>query len=154
MTANISRSIFKAYDIRGIVDETLTEESCRLIGQALGTLAREKKVEKICVGRDGRLSGPRLQDALMKGIRSTGVGVIDIGSVPTPVLYFSTDYLGTGSGVAITGSHNPPAYNGLKMMLAGETLFGEGIVALYNMIVQGNLYKAEQEGTYCVGEFE
>ena len=84
MTEKISRSIFKAYDIRGIVDKTLTEEACEQIGQALGTLAHEKKVEKICVGRDGRLSGPRLQKALIKGIRKAGVGVYDIGAVPTP----------------------------------------------------------------------
>ena len=96
MTEKISRSIFKAYDIRGIVDKTLTEEACEQIGQALGTLAHEKKVEKICVGRDGRLSGPRLQKALIKGIRKAGVGVYDIGAVPTPVLYFSTVYLNTG----------------------------------------------------------
>lgn len=148
MTEKISRSIFKAYDIRGIVDKTLTEEACEQIGQALGTLAHEKKVEKICVGRDGRLSGPRLQKALIKGIRKAGVGVYDIGAVPTPVLYFSTVYLNTGSGVAITGSHNPPEYNGLKMMLAGETLFGDGIAALYDRIVSGDLYTASNEGSY------
>ncbi len=148
MPTTISQSIFKAYDIRGIVDKTLTEEVCFLVGQALGTKAREKNVKHICVGRDGRLSGPRLQQALMNGIRKAGVGVYDIGAVPTPVLYFSTVYLKTGSGVAVTGSHNPPDYNGLKMMIAGETLFGETIQGLYKMIVNSDLYTAEKEGSY------
>lgn len=146
MTPVISRSIFKAYDIRGIVDETLTEEACELIGQAIGTKAQQKGITHVCVGRDGRLSGPRLQKALIKGIRKAGVSVYDIGSLPTPVLYFSTFFLKTGSGVAITGSHNPPQYNGLKMMLAGETLYGAKIQDLYTMIVEGRLYDAEEEG--------
>ena len=148
MAETISRSIFKAYDIRGIVDKTLTEEVCEKVGMALGTLAQKKNVSHICVGRDGRLSGPRLQAALMKGIRKAGVGVYDIGAVPTPVLYFSTVYLKTGSGVAVTGSHNPPDYNGLKMMLADETLYGPAIQHIYEMIVNNELYTAEKEGPY------
>lgn len=142
-----SPSIFKAYDIRGVVDKTLTEEACYLIGQALGTKAVALGVEKICVGRDGRLTGERLQKNLMNGIRSTGVGVIDIGMVATPILYFATKFLGTGSGVAITGSHNPPEYNGLKMMLANDTLFGEGIQELRQMIEEGKLLSGK-EGSY------
>ena len=148
MAETISRSIFKAYDIRGIVDKTLTEEVCEKVGMVLGTLAQKKNVSHICVGRDGRLSGPRLQAALMKGIRKAGVGVYDIGAVPTPVLYFSTVYLKTGSGVAVTGSHNPPDYNGLKMMLADETLYGPAIQHIYEMIVNNELYTAEKEGPY------
>ena len=148
MAETISRSIFKAYDIRGIVDKTLTEEVCEKVGMALGTLAQKKNVSHLCVGRDGRLSGPRLQAALMKGIRKAGVGVYDIGAVPTPVLYFSTVYLKTGSGVAVTGSHNPPDYNGLKMMLADETLYGPAIQHIYEMIVNNELYTAEKEGPY------
>ncbi len=148
MVASIDSSIFKAYDVRGIVDKTLTEEACFLIGQAVGTKAKEKGVAKLCVGRDGRLSGERLQASLMKGIREAGVGVYDIGAVPTPVLYFATVNLKTGSGVAVTGSHNPPEYNGLKMMVAGETLFGETIKELYHMIVGGKLVTAETKGSY------
>ena len=144
MAETISRSIFKAYDIRGIVDKTLTEEVCEKVGMALGTLAQKKNVSHICVGRDGRLSGPRLQAALMKGVRKAGVGVYDIGAVPTPVLYFSTVYLKTGSGVAVTGSHNPPDYNGLKMMLADETLYGPAIQHIYEMIVNNELCTAEK----------
>ena len=123
----IDSSIFKAYDIRGVVDSTLTTDATYAIGQALAELAHEKGVNTLCVGRDGRLSGPKLSEALMKGIASMGINVIDIGMVPTPVLYFATFYTGTGSGVAVTGSHNPPEYNGLKMMMAKDTLFGEGI---------------------------
>ncbi len=147
MTPVISHSIFKAYDIRGIVDETLTENACELIGQAIGTKAHEKAITHICVGRDGRLSGPKLQRALIKGLRKAGIGVYDIGALPTPVLYFSTFYLKTGSGVAITGSHNPPQYNGLKMMLGEETLHGEKIQELYELITSGDLYTAEKEGS-------
>lgn len=147
MTPVISRSIFKAYDIRGIVDETLTENACELIGQAIGTKAHEKAITHICVGRDGRLSGPKLQRALIRGLRKAGIGVYDIGALPTPVLYFSTFYLKTGSGVAITGSHNPPQYNGLKMMLGEETLHGEKIQELYELITSGDLYAAEKEGS-------
>ena len=133
----VSPAIFKAYDIRGVVDETLTEETVRRIGQALGQMIRRKGLHRCVVGRDGRLSGPRLQAALSEGLCSVGVDVIDIGSVPTPVVYFATHLLGTGTGVAITGSHNPPQYNGLKMMVAGATLAGEEIQALYQAIIAG-----------------
>lgn len=128
MTADLS--IFKAYDIRGIVGKTLTEDVVRDIGRVLGTMGKEKGVPSICVGRDGRLSGPSLSKALMEGITSVGMPVMDIGMVPTPVLYFATKHFGNGSGVAVTGSHNPPDYNGLKMMLAGLTLFGKEIQSI------------------------
>jgi phosphomannomutase/phosphoglucomutase len=136
----ISSSIFKAYDIRGIVDGdpsrvTLTDDAVRGIGAALGLRAREAGIGAIVVGRDGRLSGPRLIGALTDGITSTGVDAIDIGMVPTPVVYFATVLTGTGSGVAVTGSHNPPEYNGLKMMLGGATLYGDGIRSLHDAIV-------------------
>ncbi|MGB7182313.1 MAG: phosphomannomutase/phosphoglucomutase, partial [Burkholderiaceae bacterium] len=137
----LSAGIFKAYDIRGVVDDTLTEEAVRLVGCALAVKAREKGVTTMIVGRDGRLSGPRLSSALAAGINLGGVDVIDIGMVPTPVVYFATYELNTGSGVAVTGSHNPPDYNGLKMMLDGETLYGEAIKELYDIAVSGNLDK-------------
>ena len=116
MRQTVSPSLFKAYDIRGVVETALTADAVRLIGAALGSEAVEQKVGTVCVGRDGRLSGPLLRDALVEGITSAGVDVIDVGMVPTPVLYFSTVELATGSGVEITGSHNPPEYNGLKIM--------------------------------------
>jgi len=142
----VSPAIFKAYDIRGVVDETLTEETVQRIGQALGQMIRQKGLHRCVVGRDGRLSGPRLQAALSAGLCSVGVDVIDIGSVPTPVVYFATHLLGTGTGVAITGSHNPPQYNGLKMMVAGATLAGEEIQALYQAIVAGGGQPSPQIG--------
>jgi len=123
----IAPEIFKAYDIRGIVDRTLTEDAAEAIGRGLGTLARNKGVTRFIVGRDGRLSGPRLAAAVARGLTATGIDVIDIGVVATPMVYFATHHFATGSGVMVTGSHNPPEYNGLKMMVAGETLAAEAI---------------------------
>jgi len=134
----LSPSIFKAYDIRGIVDgdaATLTESAVRGVGAALGARARDRGIGAIVVGRDGRLSGPRLVSALVGGINAAGVEAIDIGMVPTPIVYYATVLTGCGSGVAVTGSHNPPEYNGLKMMLGGATLYGEEIQGLYRSIV-------------------
>ena len=140
------RSIFKAYDIRGIVGKTLTVDVARAVGQALGTLAVRAGISEFCVGRDGRLSGPELAAALIEGIAAAGVNVIDIGMTPTPVLYFATTYFKNGTGVAVTGSHNPADYNGFKMMLGGLTLFGEGIAHLADMIDAGDLVTAEKPG--------
>lgn len=131
--------IFKAYDIRGIVDRTLTEDAVRAIGHALGTEAKVRDQREIAVGRDGRLSGPALAGALADGIRAAGVDVVDIGCVPTPLTYFAAHHLGTHSCVSVTGSHNPPDYNGLKMVLGGETLYGPMIQALRNRIANNNL---------------
>ncbi len=143
---NIDASIFRAYDIRGVVADALTPEACEQIGRAFGSeaLARGQKV--VNLARDGRLSGPDLIAALARGIQSTGCDVINIGMVPTPVLYFSTYHLDTGTGIMVTGSHNPPEYNGLKMMIGGDTLFGEGIQQLYQRLVKDDL--ASGEGSY------
>ena len=138
--------IFKAYDIRGIVDKTLTVEAVRAIGHALGSEAVARKQQTIAVGRDGRLSGPALAGALADGIRAAGVDVIDVGCVPTPLTYFAAYELGTNSCVSVTGSHNPPDYNGLKMVLGGQTLFGELIQALRQRIIDGNLVTAATPG--------
>lgn len=139
-TGNVpAAEIFKAYDIRGIVDRTLTTDAVRAIGHALGSEAVERGQRAIAVGRDGRLSGPALAGALADGIRAAGVDVIDIGCVPTPVTYFAAYHLGTDSCVSVTGSHNPPDYNGLKMVLGGATLFGDQILALRQRIVEGRL---------------
>lgn len=134
----ISPSIFKAYDIRGIVDSTLTEEACYQIGRALGGLAKTRGVKEAVVGRDGRLSGPRLCKALADGFMDAGLDVVDIGMVATPLVYFATYLLENGTGVQVTGSHNPPEYNGLKMMVAGETLYGDTIQGLYKWIADKN----------------
>ena len=123
----VDSSIFKAYDIRGVVDKTLTEDVARAVGRVLGSLAVEANVSAFCVGRDGRLSGERLMNALVEGIASTGMKMLDVGAVPTPVLYYATKYFNCGTGVAVTGSHNPPEWNGLKMMVAGITLFADAI---------------------------
>ena len=142
----IDPSIFKAYDVRGIVDRTLTEDAARAIGAAYGSEARERGVREVAVGRDGRLSGPRLSSSLIEGIRSTGTAVADIGMVATPMLYFATFKLGTGSGIEITGSHNPPEYNGLKMMLAGDPLYGDGLQRLRQRIDADDFVRAAQPG--------
>ncbi len=132
---DVPQSIFRAYDIRGVVGETLTPEIVQQIGFAIGSEAAKRGQGTICVGYDGRLSSPELADALISGLTKTGRDVINIGRVPTPVLYFATHQLNTGSGVMITGSHNPANYNGFKMMLGGETLAGDDIQKLYDRIL-------------------
>lgn len=133
----IDGSIFRAYDIRGVLGKTLDARVAGLIGQAVGSEAVERGVTQIVVGRDGRLSGPELQGALMEGLKSTGLSVIDIGMVPTPVVYFACYQFNTGSGISVTGSHNPPDYNGFKIVLAGETLSGDAIYKLHERIREG-----------------
>ncbi|HKK56384.1 phosphomannomutase/phosphoglucomutase [Marinobacter sp.] len=134
----VSATIFRAYDIRGIVGETLTTDIVQLIGRAIGSEAIARDVDSICIGYDGRHSSPDLAAALGRGIMATGCDVINVGAVPTPVLYFATHELGTGSGVIVTGSHNPANYNGLKIMLGGETLSGETIQKLWQRIQTGD----------------
>jgi phosphomannomutase/phosphoglucomutase len=135
----VDASIFRAYDIRGVVDRTLTEGAVKLIGRAIGSEALQRGRRTVVVGRDGRLSGPALSRALIEGLMETGCEVKDIGCVPTPVLYFAAYYLDTQTGVIVTGSHNPPDYNGLKIMIDGETLSGESIRQLHERIESGNL---------------
>ena len=138
----IAPEIFKAYDIRGIVRTTLTADTVHQIGQALGSEAVARGLQSIVIGRDGRLSGPELVGALTHGITQTGIDVIDIGRVPTPMTYFAAHELGTDSCVSVTGSHNPPEYNGLKMVLGGQTLYGEMIQNLRHRIANAD---------YCEG---
>jgi len=142
----IDASIFKAYDIRGVVDRTLTPAAARAIGAALGLEGRARGVQEICVGRDGRRSGPVLRDALIAGLRASGMAVCDIGLATTPMLYFATFHLGTAAGVAITGSHNPPEYNGMKFVLASQALYGEGLQVLRRRIDSGDLVQAGVPG--------
>ena len=137
--------IFKAYDIRGIVDTVLTPDAVRAIGHALGSEAAVRGQKAIAIGRDGRLSGPALAGALGEGIRAAGIDVIDIGCVPTPLTYFAAYQLGCDSCVSVTGSHNPPDYNGLKMVLGGQTLFGELIQALRRRIAENDLVHGDGE---------
>jgi phosphomannomutase/phosphoglucomutase len=135
----VDRSIFRAYDIRGIVGQTLDEGVARLIGQAVGTLMREQGLKEIVVGRDGRESGPSLSGALIEGLRRAGRDVIDIGLAPTPLVYFGTFHFNTGCGIAVTGSHNPPDYNGFKVVVGGDTLSGKAVQDLYVRISENRL---------------
>ncbi|WP_422102812.1 phosphomannomutase/phosphoglucomutase [Vreelandella sp.] len=131
----VPASIFRAYDIRGIVDDTLSEATTELIGRAVGSEAAARGEHTVIVARDGRTSGPRLQAALIRGLQAAGQEVIDIGMVPTPALYFATHTQPESrSGVMLTGSHNPPDYNGFKIVLNGETLSGDAITRLYERI--------------------
>ncbi|SEI85853.1 phosphomannomutase / phosphoglucomutase [Allopseudospirillum japonicum] len=142
----LTESIFRAYDIRGIVGQSLFVEGVYQIGQALGSECLARGDQSLLVARDGRLSGPEMAQALIQGIRATGCHVIDIGQVPTPVLYFAAaTHTHTRSGVMITGSHNPPDYNGFKIVLRGETLYGDQIRALYTRICQQDLTQGTGE---------
>ncbi|MBL4852486.1 MAG: phosphomannomutase/phosphoglucomutase [Gammaproteobacteria bacterium] len=140
--------VFKAYDIGGIVGETLTTDLVADIGRALGSEAYARGQQTVVVARDGRLSGPELLNALIKGLTESGRDVVNLGLVPIPVLYFATHYMSTASGVMLTGSHHPPNYNGLKMVLKGEMLSGETIQALRTRIESGDF----QAGTGSVEE--
>ncbi|MBO1113916.1 phosphomannomutase/phosphoglucomutase [Bordetella petrii] len=130
LTARYPDSVFKAYDIRGTVPAPLNADFARALGRALADQAREQGVGALVVGRDGRLSSPELSRALQDGILEGGIDTIDIGQVPTPLVYYAAHTQGTGSGVAITGSHNPPQYNGFKMMMAGKALYGPAVQTL------------------------
>jgi phosphomannomutase/phosphoglucomutase len=142
----ISQSIFKAYDIRGVVGKTLDADVARLVGRAFGSEIRAQGGDAVVVARDGRLSGPTLIAALAEGLRAAGVDVVDVGMVPTPVGYFAASVplaLPAGerrvdSCIVVTGSHNPPDYNGFKMVLRGAAIYGEQIQALYRRIVENN----------------
>ncbi|MCM2492238.1 phosphomannomutase/phosphoglucomutase [Burkholderia glumae] len=150
----ISQSIFKAYDIRGVIGKTLDAETARSIGRAFGSEVRAQGGDAVVVARDGRLSGPELIGALADGLRAAGVDVVDVGMVPTPVGYFAASVplpLAAGerrvdSCIVVTGSHNPPDYNGFKMVLRGAAIYGEQIQALYRRIVAGDV--AEGSGSY------
>ncbi len=131
---SIAPEIFRAYDIRGVVGKSLTDDTMRLLGQAIGSEALDRRQQAIYVGRDGRLSGPQLLEALIQGITSTGCRVVNLGMVPTPLVYFAAATTGIKSGVMLTGSHNPPDYNGLKIVIDGETLADQRIQGLRQRI--------------------
>jgi phosphomannomutase / phosphoglucomutase len=141
----VDRSIFRTYDIRGVLGKTLSTGVARQIGRAIGSEAQQRGLKEIAVARDGRLSGTDMAAALIEGLRSAGCDVIDIGAAPTPVLYFATYHLNIGSGVMVTGSHNPPDYNGFKIVLGGETLAEDAIQDLYTRIME-NRYSSGSGG--------
>ncbi|MBE7365956.1 phosphomannomutase/phosphoglucomutase [Ramlibacter pallidus] len=142
----LSPTIFKAYDVRGIVPATLDEEVAEALGRAFGLAARKEGETTVAVGRDGRLSGPALSAALVRGLVASGVDVIDVGMVTTPMLYFAASTLAS-SGIQVTGSHNPKDYNGFKMVLAGRAIYGDEIQALRKTMEAGGGERAAQPGT-------
>jgi phosphomannomutase/phosphoglucomutase len=138
-TPNLPASIFRAYDVRGIVGQTLNAETAYWLGRAVGSESLAKGEPRVAVARDGRLSGPELLDALIRGLVDCGCQVSNLGMAPTPVLYFAAATLPGRSGIMITGSHNPPDYNGFKIVVAGDTLANEQITALKTRIDTGDL---------------
>lgn len=143
MTTLPPASIFRAYDIRGVVGETLTEASVTLIAKAFASVLHERGERRVVIARDGRLSGPALIKALSEGLQASGCEVIDVGCVPTPVLYYASHHLGGGAGIMLTGSHNPGHYNGLKMVLGGVALTEAAIQDLYHRVCQGQFVSGE-----------
>ena len=138
----IAAGIFRQYDIRGIVDRDLTTDAASAIGRAYATLLHQRGIHgTIAVGRDNRPSGARLRDALIEGLTSAGLSVIDVGVVPTPLLYWTLHHLDVKGGIQITGSHNPPEYNGFKLCVGHDSLHGEGIDALRQLIDIGTFNK-------------
>ncbi|MBV8261111.1 MAG: phosphomannomutase/phosphoglucomutase, partial [Paraburkholderia sp.] len=151
----ISKSIFKAYDIRGVIGKTLDTDTARAIGRAFGSEVRAQGGDAVVIARDGRLSGPDLSRALADGLCEAGVDVVDVGMVPTPVGYFAASVpLALAGGernvdscIVVTGSHNPPDYNGFKMVLRGKAIYGDQILALHDRIVAGRFEAGE--GSYA-----
>jgi len=144
----IANEIFKAYDIRGIVGKSLTPEGVELIGQALGSEMKLRGGTHVAIGRDGRLSGPSLSQALARGLQATGIHVIDIGVAATPMVYFAAHHYDVGSAIMVTGSHNPPDYNGIKMVLQGETLALDAIQVLKRRIEADDFSHSATPGSY------
>ncbi len=145
--SDIDPTIFKAYDIRGIVDETLNEQVMKIVGQAIGSEALDKQQTQLVIARDGRLSSERFAKALIEGVLASGCDVIDIGQAPTPIAYYAYHELETQSGVVVTGSHNPVNYNGLKLVLAGQPVFGDALQQLYQRILRGDVRQGTGQKT-------
>ncbi len=143
---NINPKIFREYDIRGIVDKDLTVEFVEFLGRGIGTYFRRYDKKRVALGRDARISSPAYAEAITRGLLSTGCSVVDIGLVPTPLLYFAVYYKKNEAAVMITGSHNPPEYNGFKIMVGEETLYGETIQEVYQ-ILKNNAVIIDKEGT-------
>ncbi len=137
----LKQSIFRQYDIRGVVGQDLTPETVGLLGKGIGTYLRRKNCRRIALGRDCRLSSPEFFQAISQGLASTGCFLVDLGTIPTPLLYFAVYHKGYEGGVMITGSHNPPEYNGFKIMAGKETLYGEEIQEIYKIIKEGKFQK-------------
>ncbi len=143
---HLPQHIFRAYDIRGSVEDELTPDVVQAIGQAFGSMCLDQGISQVVTARDTRLSGPVLLEALNAGILASGCDVIDIGTTTTPMLYFATYHLQTRTGAMLTGSHNPPQYNGLKMLIDGHTLLGDQVGEIYQRLCQGKLHSGS--GSY------
>ena len=143
---DINPKIFREYDIRGIVDKDLSLEFVEYLGRGIGTFFREHGKRRVALGRDARLSSPSYSEAITRGLLSTGCSVVDIGLVPTPLLYFAVYYKKNEAAVMITGSHNAPEYNGFKLMVGEETLYGETIQQVYRILKEGKVI-TDKEGT-------
>jgi phosphomannomutase/phosphoglucomutase len=139
----IKPEIFREYDIRGVVDKDLTQASVEVIGKAIGTYFRRHKRKEVALGRDCRLSSPSFSEALSRGLLSTGCEIVDLGIIPTPLLYFAIYHQKMEAGVMLTGSHNPPQYNGFKIMVGEETLYGEAIQNILTIIQDKDFIKKE-----------
>jgi phosphomannomutase/phosphoglucomutase len=141
LPVNLPATIFRQYDIRGLVDEQLTPETARAVGQAYATFAWQRlgKAPRVAVGRDNRPSGSRLAQGVREGIAAAGGSAVDVGELPTPALYFATKTLPVDGGIQVTGSHNPPEFNGFKMVLTHDAVFGDDIQVLYRLINDGKL---------------
>lgn len=142
-SSDIAAEIFREYDIRGVVGDTLNLEHAYVIGKAIGSMAIDKGETSMLIARDGRVSSKDLASTLVRGLMESGISVIDLGMVPTPVMYFGTHFLSAASGVMVTGSHNPASYNGFKVVINGETLKGDEIQLLYQRILSGSFVHGE-----------
>ena len=142
----INQNIFRAYDIRGIASEDLSDEFVMSLGSALSHKIKKLGLKQVVVARDGRLSGARIYSALINSFLDNGVDVINAGMVPSPLLYFAVEKFNTKNGVMITGSHNPKEYNGFKIILGGKTIYGQEIQNIKNDILQGTHSKEIQKG--------
>jgi phosphomannomutase len=141
-----SPTVFKTYDIRGVVPSGVNEALAEALGRTFGTLARREGEQCVAVGRDGRLSGASLVAALTRGLTASGIDVIDVGQVTSPMLYFATSTICT-SGIQVTASHNPKDYNGFKLVLAGRTVYGDEIQQLRRQLEAGEWERAAKPGT-------
>ena len=147
--SNAAAGIFRAYDIRGVVGEDLTSDVAVLVGKAFGTTVLRGRGNRVLIGRDGRLSSPELSSALCDGIRSTGCNVVDVGLGPTPNLYFGLHHLRADGGIQVTGSHNPPEYNGFKTCIGTDTISGDAIQDLRKLIEDDDFESGEGSYETC-----
>lgn len=145
----LNENMFRMYDIRGIWGEDLTEETAEVIGRAFGTYVKQKGINSVLVGRDNRISSKPIRDALVKGLTSTGCDVLDVGVLTTPAFYYSNILYNSQAGMMITASHNPPQFNGFKVMVGPSTIYGEELKKIYYIAEKGEFEKGSGEVKYA-----